>query len=194
MSDGKWTVRGSVHVWRDRWVSLRADECVTPSGVVVSPYYVREEPDSVVIFAVDREGRVVLARQYRHGVGLMSLELPGGTMDEGETDPIAVARRELEEETGFRGGTFRRVATLATSPANATNWVHLVLATGVEPGEAHPEPAEDIAVELVTREGAGALAVSGAIINARHVAYLLLGLLQPEVESLPQTSVGGNPR
>ena len=176
MSEKNWTVRRSRHVLRDRWISVRADDCYTPAGVDVSPYYVLEYRDFVHVLALDQEDQVVLARQYRHGLGEVCLELPGGIMDAGEADPIEAAIRELREETGFSGGQFGRLATLAVNPANFSNRLHLVGARGVVAGPAQPDTAEEIEVVLVARAEARRLALSGAIMNAQHVGLLLLGL------------------
>ena len=176
MSDEAWTVIRSRYVLRDLWLTVRADDCVTPRGAILAPYYIVERPDFVAILALDRDDQVILVRQYRHGLGTMSLELPGGVMDAGEADPIAVARRELSEETGYWGGSFRPLVALGVQPASASNRAHLVLAEGVEAGLAHPEASEDITVVRVPREEARVLAVSGAILNAKHVGFLLLGL------------------
>lgn len=176
MSNEAWTVIRTRYVLRDRWLTVRADDCITSRGAVLSPYYVVERPDFVAVLAVDRDNHVILVRQYRHGLGAMSLELPGGVLDAGETDPLAVAKRELFEETGYRGGCFSPLVSLGVQPASASNRAHLVLAKDVEPGHAQPEACEDITVVRVTREEARALAISGAIVNAKHVGFLLLGL------------------
>lgn len=176
MSDKAWFVTQSRYVLRDRWLTVRADDCVTSRGAVLAPYYVIERPDFVAVLAVDKNDHIILVRQYRHGLQTMSLELPGGILDDEEVDPVMVARRELAEETGYRGGHFRSLIALGVQPASASNRAHLVLAEGVEPGLAHPEACEDITVVRVPREEARTLAISGAILNAKHVGFLLLGL------------------
>lgn len=176
MADRPWTVRRSRHLLRSRWLSLRADDCTTATGADVSPYYVVEAPDFVHVLATDVDGLVVLVRQYRHGVGGPSLELPGGNADEGEADVVATAARELREETGFTGGRWEPVARLSPDPARYANRVHLVRATGVVPGPAEPEASEALEVVRVSPDAAIRLAVEGGIVNAVHVGLILLGL------------------
>jgi 8-oxo-dGTP pyrophosphatase MutT (NUDIX family) len=178
--DKRWTIHRSTHAFRDRWISLRADDCSTPDGVAVAPYYVLEFPDFVHVFATDETDRVVLVRQYRHGIQGLSLELPGGVMDPEDTDAVAVGARELREETGFHGGTLAHVTTLSIDPARYTNRLHLIRATGVVAGTSDPEPTEDIEVVLVSRQEAKRLALSGAIANAAHVALMLMVLSVPQ--------------
>lgn len=173
---GAWTVRGSRHVLRDRWIGVRADDCTTPGGVDVSPYYVLEFPDFVHVLASDAAGRFVLARQYRHGVGGASIELPGGNVDAGETDPGAAAMRELREETGYGGGHFEAVASFSPDPARYANRLHLVRARDVVPGAARPDAAEDIDVVLADRAELVRLVRTGGIVSAPHVGLILLGL------------------
>lgn len=171
-----WTVTRSRHVLADRWISVRADDCVTATGVEVAPYYVVEFPDFVHVVALDRDGRIVLVRQYRHGLADMSLELPGGVMDAADGDPTVTAARELKEETGYAGASFELVATLSTDPARYANRIHLVVARDVVPGEASPEPSETISVELVPRREALRLARTGGIMNSQHVGLMFIAL------------------
>lgn len=174
LTDQAWTVKRSRHVVQDRWISLRADDCVTSRGVEIAPYYVIERPGTVHVLASDQANRIVLVRQYRHAYGGLSLELPGGLIDAGETDVLAVAARELREETGYGGGHFEFAAALSVDPARYTNRINLVLAIGVAPGHATPEPTEDIEVVLMPRADLHALACSGGIINVAHLGLILL--------------------
>jgi ADP-ribose pyrophosphatase len=68
-----------------------------------------EHPGAVTIVAIDREGMLTLVRQRREAARKELLELPAGTLEEGES-PLESARRELEEETGLTGGTWREAA------------------------------------------------------------------------------------
>lgn len=171
-----WSVTGSRYVLRDQWLTVRADDCITARGTMRAPYYVIEKADFVAVLALDVNDHVILVRQYRHGLRAMSIELPGGILDVEDNDPVAAARRELAEETGYRSGQFKLLASLGVQPANASNYAHLVLGTCVETGAAAPDDGEDIELVRVTREEARAMALRGDILNAKHVGFLLLGL------------------
>lgn len=130
---------------------------------------------AVAIVAVDEDGYVTLVRQLREPARKILLELPAGTLEEGE-DPLASAKRELAEETGLHGGEWRRVASFWTTPGFCDEHMHLYVATGVLPGEAALEDDEEI--ELV-RWPVGELADRlGEIEDAKTLAGLLLYLRQ----------------
>jgi len=164
-------------VLRDRWISVRADDCVTAEGVEVSPFYVLEYPDWVNIVALDREDHVLLVRQYRHGLGRISLELPCGGA-EADEPVLYAAIRELREETGYGNpANLSLVASLSPNAANHANFDHTALAEGVSPVCAPLQDATEV-LELgrVPYQRALDLALSGAMMQATHVASLLLGL------------------
>ena len=125
-----WRVESSEHLLHDRWIDLRADHCVTEGGRVIAPYYVLRYPDWVHVAALTADDQLVLVEQYRHGAGLSTLELPGGMMEPTDADPVATARRELAEETGFAADDWQLVSSLYANPALQTNRIHAVLATG----------------------------------------------------------------
>ena len=103
-------------------------------------------PDVVGIVAVDQQGLLTLVRQLRPPAGRELLELPAGRIEAGE-DPAASARRELEEETGLRGGTWTAGPTFWTTPGFCRERVHLFVAEDLVAGR--PRPEEDEAIELV---------------------------------------------
>lgn len=174
----RWKVRSSQYVLRDRWIAVRADDCSTPEGADVSPYYVLEYPDFVHVVAMDEHDNVVMVRQYRHGAGEVCLELPGGLVDPTDAGPLVTAARELKEETGYTGSEFELLATLSTNPANFSNRLHLVRARHIVAGNAMPDSTESLIVELVPRAEAIKLALSGEMLHAPNVALLLIALLR----------------
>jgi ADP-ribose pyrophosphatase len=105
-----------------------------------------EHPGAVAILAVDRDGMLTLVRQRREAVRKELVELPAGTLEEGEA-PLASAKRELEEETGLTGGTWREATAFYTTPGFCRERMHLFLAEDLESGVANPEDDEQL--ELV---------------------------------------------
>lgn len=173
-----WKIRTSKYLIQDRWMTLRADCCELPNGVVLDTYYVREIQDFVQIVPISAEGNILIVRQYRHGPQIITTEIPGGIVDPGEA-PLDAAKRELLEETGCVADRFEAVTPLYTNPARNTNSAHTFIAHNariVQPPE--QEDTEDIEFEFVSRDEVFALIDSGQFGHAVHVASLLLAFRQ----------------
>jgi ADP-ribose pyrophosphatase len=134
-----------------------------------------EHPGAVAIVAVDEEGCVALVRQLREATRKRLLELPAGTAEPGER-PLATAQRELKEECGLSGGTWRELAAFWTTPGFCRERMHLFAAEGVERGEAAPAPDEEL--ELVRWRVSEIEARLHEIEDAKTLAGLLLYLRQ----------------
>jgi ADP-ribose diphosphatase len=132
-----------------------------------------EHPGAVAIVAVDTEGMVALVRQPREAARKQLLELPAGTLEEGE-EPLESAHRELEEETGLTGGSWRELAAFYTTPGFCRERMHLFVAEGVERGDAKPEADEQL--ELVRWRVDDIGAQLGELEDAKTLAGLLLYL------------------
>ncbi|MEV7660676.1 NUDIX hydrolase [Paenarthrobacter sp. NPDC089316] len=145
-----WTVNNSRVVVKDKWISLRADDCVTASGIAVAPYYVQENPEWVSVVAMDRNQRVVLIREYHHGAGIVGLGLPGGAVDPKDSSFDEAVRRELREETGYEAGELHSLGHSWANWNSQSNRVHFYLALDCElTADPNPDEAEDIAVSLL---------------------------------------------
>ncbi len=133
------------------------------------------------MLALDEGGRVLLVRQWRLAAGRALLEIPAGTLDVDEAtgtveEHAVAAPRELEEETGYRAGLWRLLASFWTAPGFATELMHLYLATDLRP--AHEDrlgPDEDERLELERLTPAEALAAveRGDIEDAKSILALL---------------------
>ena len=140
-----------------------------------------EHPGAVAIVAIDREGMLTLVRQLREAVRTKLLELPAGTLEEGE-EPLACARRELQEETGLTGGTWRQVTAFYTTPGFSRERMHLFFAEELERGEASSESDEEL--EVVRWPGGEIAAKMGEIEDAKTLAGLLLYLHRSEADDV----------
>ena len=136
-----------------------------------------EHPGAVAIVAVDGEGMLTLVRQTREAARKQLLELPAGTLEEGE-QPLESARRELEEETGLTGGTWRELASFYTTPGFCRERMQVFVAEGVQPGDANPEDDEDL--ELVRWPVRDVEARLDEIEDAKTLAGLLLYLRETD--------------
>ena len=132
-----------------------------------------EHPGAVAIVAVDEHGMLTLVRQRREAVRENLLELPAGTVEEGES-PLETAKRELTEETGLRGGEWRDVTAFYTTPGFCRERMHLFFATGLQAGE--QAPADDEELEIVRRPVVEIEGLLSEIEDAKTLVGLLLYL------------------
>ena len=168
----KWTVLESEYLIRRPWLTARRDKVRLPNGVINPEYYVLEYPDWINIIAITMDGRMVFERQYRHGRGEVGYEIPAGVCEPGET-PEQAARRELLEETGFGGGSWRLNMVAAPNPSTSTNLCYSFIATGVHKiGDQRLEATEDIAVHLLYEDEVLHLMREGKIIQAPMLCSL----------------------
>ena len=159
---------------------------------------VAAHPGAVAIVALDPDGCVLLVRQYRHPAGRVLLEIPAGTLERdpatGATeDPEGAARRELEEETGYRAATWERLADFWTAPGFATELMHLYLATDLAPAaQDRLGPDEDEALELVRRPWREAVAAAerGEIGDAKSLVGLFWLARRLEGRGAPDRPLG----
>lgn len=172
-----WRTTASQYLIEDEWICLRSDNCVTPSGSPVQPYYVLEYPPWVTIVPVTKAGELVLVRQYRHAMGEILLELPGGGFEAEDGTSIAAAERELAEETGYTGKDFREIAQFAPNPASHTNVSHIVIGLDLERTAPQDlDDSEEIDVELMPLDQVISELAKGSFLHATHVAALYHGL------------------
>ncbi|TLN23519.1 NUDIX hydrolase [bacterium] len=162
----EWKKTASQTLSATRSFTLRRDTVVNPRNEKEMEAFVIECPDWVNVVALTKDEEIILVRQFRHGVGKSSLEIPGGTVDVGE-DPREAAARELLEETGYAPERLLHLGTLDAQPAMQSNRLHTYLALGCEV-KAPPDPddGEDIKVELRPAASVGALVLSGEITHS----------------------------
>ena len=145
-----------------------------PAQITVSTI---EAPDWVNVLAFTPRGACLLVRQFRFGIWGPTLEVPGGTIDEGET-PEEAAHRELLEETGHQAGRMLPLGKIQPNPAVQNNCLHCYLALDckqVHGGKA--DPFEEVILETFPASQLPLLVQEGHIQNALVIATLHLGAL-----------------
>ena len=153
-------------VWKGKLLAVTVEKWGNGEREIV------EHPGAVTIVAVDDGGNVAFVRQPREATRQRLLELPAGTRDKPDEEPLATAQRELREECGLTGGTWTRLGGFWTTPGFTREYMDVFLAEGVDAGEAAPEPDEDL--ELVLWHVDEILGRLGEIEDAKTLASLLL--------------------
>ena len=175
-------------------LDVRFDWMRHPAGEPVLKRLVLESVDWINVVALTPDGLSIMVDQYRFGIGERTLETPGGMVDPGET-PLAAAKRELLEETGYGGGEWSSLGAVQPNPAIHPHLCHHFLAQGVAKISApQPGPGEAIALELLDLAGIRAAMRDGRL---RHVLALSalsrVFPLFPLDGSDPSTSIGSTP-
>ena len=157
--------------------SLAADiGGLSATGAVVAhrEALILDAPSWVNVIALTPDDRVLLVRQWRYGIGALTLEIPGGMVEEGE-DPREAAGRELFEETGYRAGRVSYLGEVEPNPAFITNRCFTFVATDLERlGEPEGDGEEELTVEDVRLAEIPQLVLSGAIRHALVIAAFYL--------------------
>jgi ADP-ribose pyrophosphatase len=177
MRDLRWKTLKSDYLFKDLWFTVRADTCERPDGKLIAPYYVYEFPAWVSALAITDDGKIILEKQYRHALGEVAFELPGGCVDDTDKNLEAAIARELQEETGYTFDTYEYLGKTSANPSTNNNWMHIYLATG---GRLTTEQAlddnEDIEIHLVTLDELKTLLLENKIIQSMHVTALFYAL------------------
>lgn len=156
------------------WLKVQSQRVALPDGRVVDDYHRVILPDYAMMFCETEDGRVLVLRQYKHGVGAASLTFPAGTFNPGE-DPFDCARRELMEETGYEAGEWRALGRYVTHANAYGNAAHLFHATNCrEVAEANSGDLEEMELLLMTREELFAAAAEGQFMLTSQIGMLAL--------------------
>ncbi len=168
----KWKTLKSDYIIKRPWLTARRDEVQLPNGVIHDEYYVLEYPDWINVIAEDTEGNLIIEQQWRHALGIVSSEICAGVIEKDEK-PLDAAQRELQEETGYGGGTWTKLMTISANPSTMTNLCHCFLAKGVKPvSSQHLDRTEDIEFKLLPKEKVFEMLKNGEFMQALMIAPL----------------------
>jgi ADP-ribose pyrophosphatase len=162
---------GTREIFRGRTIHVDVDRVRLPNGREMDMELVHHRGAAAVVPVLD-DGTVLLVRQYRYATGGWLLEIPAGKLDDGES-PEACARRETEEETGFRPGALQPLGWIWTTPAFADERIWLYLATDLTPSRQSLDRHEVLSVQRISFDDAVEHAARGEIHDCKS-AYALL--------------------
>ena len=160
----RWKTEKSETLLDTPWVKVRRDRVVLPNGAKMDDFYAITIRDASAIVALDEGGNLILKREYRYCYDRELLEIPAGAFNDGETDPLAVARRELLEETGYVSDCWEYLGPTVESSAKLTNFMHIFLARNCRKVALQQlDETEELTVELVPLERAVDMVMRGEI-------------------------------
>jgi len=169
-----WQVLSDTPLISQRWLEVREQRVRLANGHEIERFHLIRGPNWASVLCLTAEREVVLVRQYRHGLGGTSLELPAGVLEAGEV-PLEGARRELREESGFEAESIEPLLSIAPEPARNSTRAHFFFARGaVRVSELALDSSEDLEVLLVPVEELLDLIDRGHIVHAAHIAAILL--------------------
>lgn len=153
-------------IFQGKIISLQVDTVKLPNGGTATREIVKH-PGAVAVLAIV-DDRMLVVEQYRKPLEKSQVEIPAGKLEPGEPLEEA-ALRELEEETGYRAASIKKVCSFYTSPGFADEILHLYAAEGLTKGEARPDEDEFLEVEAVTLEQAQMYIREGRISDAKTI-------------------------
>lgn len=172
-----WKLLSSNYLFKDTWLTMRADRCEKPDGKIIDPYYVYEFPNWVTAVALTKENKIIMVRQYRHALGETLMEIPGGCVDASDSSYEEAIARELLEETGYTFDSYELLGKTSANPSTNSNIMHMYLAKGgVLVKEQELDDGEDIEVHLLTIEEVKQLIRNNQLMQSMHVTALLYAL------------------
>jgi ADP-ribose pyrophosphatase len=153
-------------------VKLRVDTIRKESGEVTTREIIEHNP-CIAVIPLDGDDNVVFVRQFRRAAARELLEIPAGGIEPGET-PEEATLREMQEETALKPGRLVRLGGAYSTPGFSDEYLHLFLATGLEPGRLVAEDTDEIEVVRVPLADVPGLVAGGKIEDSKTLAALYL--------------------
>jgi ADP-ribose pyrophosphatase len=167
-------------IYPGRAFTIRRDHIRLPDGRTTK-FDIVEHHGSVVLIPIDAQGNLLFVRQYRHAAGKDMLELPAGTLDEGEA-PEACASREVREETGMAAENLQLLGGFFLAPGYSTEYMYVFLATGLRHDPLEADADEFLEVETFPLAEALKMVENGEIPDSKSLAAL--ALVRPHLDKL----------
>ena len=164
-----WDKVSSKFLIENKIFKLREDKVISPKKESEHSVWVMDSPDWINIIPITENNEVILVNQHRFGTEQLTLEIPGGMVDEGE-EPMAAAIRELSEETGYTSSEIIKIGMVEPNPAIMSNYTYSYLALNVkQTDEQKLDGMEDI--EIIKKN---------SYLRLKKVKYLILCQLLKE--------------
>jgi 8-oxo-dGTP pyrophosphatase MutT (NUDIX family) len=178
-----WKVLASKSILDNAWFRIRQDTIQLPNGDIIDDYFVWQNADVSLVVPRTKDGKFVLVRQYKHGIGRVCLEFPAGYLNTNET-PESAAERETKEETGYSFRSLTLLTTLTNNPTKETSRVYVFLAEDAQKTDVTRfDTTEAIETVLLTPQQVidhihnGDIILSASIVAA-YIAFEKLGIFR----------------
>jgi|TARA_B100000809_G_scaffold237110_1_gene256638 ADP-ribose pyrophosphatase len=158
------------------WFEVFKEEIQLPDGKVVPEYYEIEMPHYTAVFAVTVEQKIMVLRCYRHAIGEVTLTMPGGMIEKGES-PLEGIKREFLEETGYKAKEWKSLGTFIGNSTRGCGTYHFFFANQAYPTKkADSGDLEEMELLLWTPEDVEQAMAEGRVHSLGVLSILLLGL------------------
>lgn len=144
-----WTTKSQDIVLDTPRFKIRKRVMMTGAGVETD-YWIHEALDSVICVCVDKDGRVLVERQYRAPIERVSVDFPAGRMEQSDADAEAGIRRELREELGYHVHKIQKLGVLDKDPGLSSSRLHVFMAEGAISDKTNRDSTENISSQFVT--------------------------------------------
>ncbi len=134
-----------------------------------------QHPGAAVVVPFLDKNRVIMVNQPRFAIRQNTWEIPAGILNKGE-NPLLCAKRELEEETGFKAGKMKKIIAFYSSPGFLHEKMHLYKATNLKPVKMNLDEYEDIKIKIFSKKQLLKMIKTGKIVDAKTIAALLFTL------------------
>lgn len=165
-------VEAEREIFKGRVIRLVDRDLVLPNGRQTT-FSVVEHPGAVAIIPIFENGDVVLLKQFRPSIGEEIYEIPAGTLEEGES-PLATAKREIVEETGYKARKWEKIAEFYTAPGFCTELMHVFVAKGLSPASAEGDADEILKPIRMSFPKALEMVRKRKVRDAKSIAGLLI--------------------
>ena len=187
--DLMWEEVKTEHIVQDEWIDFRKTSFRFPDGNIFEPFYTYSRRDYVVIVASDEDGNYLCVRQFRQGVREVTVEFPAGGIERNDgkeygerseaavEDALAAAKRELQEETGYRSDDWEHLLSIPSNATIADNYAHIFVAKNCKKlSDQSLDPMEFLNVEKYTAEQIEKMMYEGRFKQIAHVMAWLLSV------------------
>lgn len=174
----KWHLLKEEDISPAPWFPLFKHEVKLPDGKVVDDYYVSHLGDVSTVIAVTKEKKILMVRQYKHGLDDITIELPAGRIGKGRSKRDA-AEAELLEETGYKAKEFIEIGGVCPVPSKDGSIMYGFIARGLrDTGETNFDETEEIELLKLSLEEIKGMIKEGEIIGSDAIALLTLAELK----------------